>query len=84
VRCGFGGGRGAGVGEWADGLEDKVRRHLYGGLPEEELGMPIINWLSYQPGPLRRAIFMLLRGYEEEGRKGRARGAANRRKKEGA
>ena len=69
------------MGEGADGLEAKVKQHMgmAGGLPEDERGMPVIHWLGHLPSHLRRSIFMLLRGYEEEGRKGRAQGAANRR-----
>jgi hypothetical protein len=76
----FGGRRGLGVGEWADRLEDKVRRWDAGELPAGERGIHIIGWLADLPSPLRRSIFMLLRGYEEEGRKGRAQGAAKRKK----
>lgn len=69
--------------EWVDHLEDQVRQRLYGDLSADQWGMPIVNWLSYQPGPLRRSIFMLLHGYEEERRKSRAQGVANRRRRKG-
>jgi hypothetical protein len=76
----FGGRRGLGVGEWADGLEERVKRYYAGERGLVEDGIAIIPWLADLPSHLRRSIFMLLRGYEEEGRKGRAQGAAKRKK----
>jgi hypothetical protein len=67
------------VGEWADGLEERVGRYDAGERGVAEEGIAIIPWLAVLPSPLRRSIFMLLRGYEEEGRKGRAQAVASRR-----
>ena len=64
---------------WTERLRRLVDADPGPGAPPEELGAPIVIWLSYLPTRVREAIFLVLDGYERQQDRSSAKGVETRR-----
>ena len=68
---------------WAERLRRRVAE-LGPHTPQEDLGAPILIWLSNLPVRVREAVFLVLDGYERQQGRSSAKGVETRRARRGS